>query len=332
MLFGKKSLVAGKDMLSLKYLNVDTIRATGQPHRRLRTAMNPEHGIYCCRGSQFSTSPFESGARACLGCSPQDLGPEFVANNADIVALSSSQPAPHIFAIGACLPNWIWRAMIHAPLAAFKASIVRNKIDSAQQGLHINTNVLGILLEQYLRGKTKYAISPEGIAAQFSALVYADQDPTANTIAFGLSELAKHPEFQQKLRAEMQSNIGVFHDNMPRLNAFIKILRLYPAAALIQRIAVHDAAIPLSDEGDTVQDVGNACHPASDLSKPTTKPDEPLIRGNTSVVRANIPPSPPRRHSLMMRTMPTIPRARAELLDPALSRFQKLLGHDWLSL
>lgn len=28
-----------------------------------------------------------------------------------------------------------------------------------------------------------------------------------------------------------------------------EILRLYPAAALIQRIAVHDAAIPLSDEG-----------------------------------------------------------------------------------
>lgn len=52
--------------------------------------------------------------------------------------------------------------MIHAPLAAFKSirtrtakyltdrlseKIVRNKIDSAQQGLHINTDVLGILRE-----------------------------------------------------------------------------------------------------------------------------------------------------------------------------------------
>ncbi|KAJ6453814.1 cytochrome P450 [Mycena sanguinolenta] len=221
-------------------------------------------------------------AKACLGCSPQDLGEEFVANNAEIVcvawlqcitrlpkldssALSSSQSAPHIFAIGASLPNWIWRAMIYAPLAAFKnirtakylthrlsEKIVRDKLDLARQGLAINTDVFGMLLEQYLRGKTKYAINPEGVAAQFSALVYAGQDPTANTIAFGLLELAKHPAFQEKLRAEIQSNIGASYDNMPLLNAFIKeILRLYPAAALIQRIVVHDAVIPLSDSIET---------------------------------------------------------------------------------
>ncbi|KAJ6467433.1 cytochrome P450, partial [Mycena sanguinolenta] len=279
MLFGEKSLVAAK----------------GEPHRRLRSAMNTGFTAGAVRGFQpvllravqelserlersYANAPassvnicpllgdatFSAVVEAGLGCSPHDLGEDFVANNAEIVALSSSQCAPYIFAIGACLPNWIWRAVIHAPLAAFKnirtakhlthrlgEKIVREKIDSAQQGLDISTDVFGILLEKYLRGKTRHALGPEGVAAQFSALVYPGQDPTANTIVFGLLELAKHPDFQEKLRAEIQSN-GASYDNMLLLNAFIKeVLRLYPAAALIPRIAVHDAVIPLSDGIET---------------------------------------------------------------------------------
>ncbi|KAJ6467372.1 cytochrome P450 [Mycena sanguinolenta] len=280
MLFGEKSLVAAK----------------GETHRRLRSAMNAGFTAGGVRGFQpvllravqelserlersYANAPassvnicpllgnatFSAVVEAGLGCSLHDLGEEFVANNAEIVALSSSQCAPHIFAIGACLPNRIWRAVIHAPLAAFKTirtakhlthrlgeKIVREKINSVQQGLDINTDVFGILLEKYLRGKTRHALDPEGIAAQFSALVYPGQDPTANTIVFGLLELAKHPDFQEKLRAEIQSNIGASYDNMLLLNAFIKeVLRLYPAAALIPRIAIHDAVIPLSDGIET---------------------------------------------------------------------------------
>ncbi|KAJ6457597.1 cytochrome P450 [Mycena sanguinolenta] len=278
MLFGKKSLVSAK----------------GEPHKRLRAAMNTGFSASAVRSYQpfllraaqelserledscapaspinvcplLGNATFSAVVQAGLGCSTQDLGEEFIANNSQIVALSSSQSAPHIFAIGACLPNWVWRTMIHVPVAAFKeirtakylthqlgAKIVRGKLDSARQGLEINTDVFGILLEQYLGGKTRHALSGEEVAAQFSALVYPGQDPTANTIVFGLLELAKHPEFQEKLRVEIQSNSGASYDTMPLLNAFIKeVLRLYPAAALIQRIAVHDAVIPLSDSIET---------------------------------------------------------------------------------
>ncbi|KAF7367995.1 Cytochrome P450 [Mycena sanguinolenta] len=280
MLFGKKSLVAAK----------------GDAHRRLRTAMNVGFSAATVRNYQpvllraaqqlseqleesYAKTPtslinicpllgnatFSAVVQAGFGCSIQDLGDKFVANNAQIVALSSSQSAPRTFAIGACLPNWIWRTMIHAPLAAFKEirtakyltrqlgeKIVDGKIDLARQGLEIDTDVFGILLDQYLGSKTKHALSPKEVAAQFSALVYPGQDPTANTIAFGLLELAKDSEFQETLRAEILSNIGASYDSMPLLNAFIKeVLRLYPAAAMIQRIAIEDTVIPLSDSIET---------------------------------------------------------------------------------
>jgi cytochrome P450 len=51
----------------------------------------------------------------------------------------------------------------------------------------------------------------------------------ANTIAFGLVELSRAPDFQEKLRAEIQSTLGytrsadVTYDWMPLLNAFIKV-------------------------------------------------------------------------------------------------------------
>jgi cytochrome P450 len=51
----------------------------------------------------------------------------------------------------------------------------------------------------------------------------------ANTLSFGLVELSRAPEFQEKLRAEIQSTAGVTrsaevaYDGMPLLNAFIKV-------------------------------------------------------------------------------------------------------------
>ncbi|KAF8179036.1 cytochrome P450, partial [Mycena galopus ATCC 62051] len=276
LLFGPKSLVATK----------------GEPHKRLRAAMNMGFSAAAVRNYQpvltkrpkserleessasasainlcplLGNATFSAVIQAGLGCSTEDLEEEFLANNSQIVALSSSQSAPHIFAIGACLPNWVWRTAIRAPITTFKdirdakyltsqlgEKIVRGKLNLARQGLEINTDVFGILLEQYLWGKTRHALNAEEVAAQTAAIVFPGQDPTANTIVFGLLELAKHPEFQEELRVEIQSNLGASHDNMPLLNAFIKeILRLYPAAALIQRIAVQDTVIPLSDSIET---------------------------------------------------------------------------------
>ncbi|KAJ7927254.1 cytochrome P450, partial [Mycena leptocephala] len=72
-------------------------------------------------------------------------------------------------------------------------------------------------------------------------------------LAFGLLELARQPDLQDKLRGEINSFLGangrnVTYDNMPLLDAFIKeILRFYPAVPITDRIAVQDTVIPLGE-------------------------------------------------------------------------------------
>lgn len=52
--------------------------------------------------------------------------------------------------------------------------------------------------------------------------------PQANALSLGLMELARHSDFQHKLRAEIYSYRAaspgkLTYDNMPLLNAFIKV-------------------------------------------------------------------------------------------------------------
>ncbi|KAF8183822.1 cytochrome P450 [Mycena galopus ATCC 62051] len=95
----------------------------------------------------------------------------------------------------------------------------------------------------------KRKLTGDEITAQTSVLLVAGYETTANTLAFGLLELARNPEFQEKLREEVSTRQGnVVYDSLPLLNAFIKeVLRVYPAAAIRERVALTDEIIPLSE-------------------------------------------------------------------------------------
>ncbi|KAJ7311001.1 cytochrome P450 [Mycena albidolilacea] len=96
----------------------------------------------------------------------------------------------------------------------------------------------------------KKKLTDDEITAQTSVLLIAGHETTANTLAFSLLELARNPEFQEKLREEVNTRQGnVVYDSLPLLNAFIKeILRVYPAAALRERVALKDEIVTLSKE------------------------------------------------------------------------------------
>jgi cytochrome P450 len=72
-------------------------------------------------------------------------------------------------------------------------------------------------------------MTEEEIVAQTAIIMIAGQDTTATTLAFSLLELAKAPELQEKLRAEIHATVGgarassIAYDSMPLLNAFIKV-------------------------------------------------------------------------------------------------------------
>ncbi|KAK6984158.1 cytochrome P450, partial [Favolaschia claudopus] len=104
------------------------------------------------------------------------------------------------------------------------------------------------------KDSTKKTLHPADLVAQTSLILLAGQDTTANTLAFRMLELAQRPELQARLREEIYTTLStagssVQYDNMPLLNAFIKAtetLRMYPAAALSERVALEDSVIPLA--------------------------------------------------------------------------------------
>ncbi|KAJ7843795.1 cytochrome P450 [Mycena olivaceomarginata] len=206
-------------------------------------------------------------SEAVLGYSTEDLGEEFVSNNIQIIGLVSNHSASQLLAdaIGARMPTFVWRAAIHLPTPTFKTirrakyladevgtRAIRDKTAAARQGLEIDTDVFGRLVQQ--PPDSKYSMTEEEIVAQTAIIMIAGQDTTATTLAFSLLELAKAPELQEKLRAEIHATVGgarassIAYDSMPLLNALIKeALRMYPAEAISERMAVADTVIPLAD-------------------------------------------------------------------------------------
>ncbi|KAF8142227.1 cytochrome P450 [Mycena galopus ATCC 62051] len=284
-----------ENIFHLVYGERSVISASGDYHKRLRAALNPGFSAAAvrsylpvfekaaqklteqledsCASSMnvcplFSIATLSTMSEAVLGYSTEELGEEFISNNAQIITLSASQSAAQILAdaIGARMPTVLLRAAFYLPTQMFKDirkaryladelgnRVVREKENAARQGLEVNTDVFGQLVEQHRSDKTKNSLTEAEIVAQTEIIMVAGQDTTACTLAFGVLELAKAPEFQDKLRAEIHSTVSrapagtVAYDSMPLLNAFIKeVLRLYPAEPMTDRMAVQDTVIPLA--------------------------------------------------------------------------------------
>ncbi|KAJ6455220.1 cytochrome P450 [Mycena sanguinolenta] len=246
------------------------------------------HGLPADIIPVLSEATLNAMSQATLSSSTQDLGQDFVLNNTQILqaafslldlisrssslfrALASSQSAVQILAdaVAVRLPKWVWRAATHLPITPFK--IIRTakcfareigeraicgKMEAVWQGQPDVFDMLcGFNLDLGRREK-RNTLTQEEVAAQtvrIGILFIAGQDNTASLLAFGLLELARHPQFQQELRAEIHrflasTSNGFMYDNMPLLNAFIKeTLRLYPAGALQERVAIQDTVIPLT--------------------------------------------------------------------------------------
>ncbi|KAJ7764292.1 cytochrome P450 [Mycena metata] len=243
----------------------------------------------------LSPATLSAISEAVLGCPARDLGEAFVANNEHILydlfiwyprALSSRQSSTLIIAdaIASRLPKMIRGAAMHFPTTTFKVlravkslahqigrRAIAEKLAAVQQGANIRTDVFGMLLDPEQSDlKKKNVLTEEELVAQTGILMIAGQDTVTNTLVFGCLELARHPEFQHQLRAEIHASLrGPYrtsaYESMPLLNAFIKAwsklikacspahwhpqetLRLYPPGAIQERITVQDTVIPLTD-------------------------------------------------------------------------------------
>ncbi|KAF7378365.1 Cytochrome P450 [Mycena sanguinolenta] len=155
---------------------------------------------------------------------------------------------------------------MHLPIAAFKVlrtvkslahqigrRVITEKLAEAKQGANMKTDVFGMLLDPKQSDLKKNVLTEEELVAQTGILMIAGQDSVTNTLVFGCLELARNPEFQHQLRAEIYASLRgpsgtSAYESMPLLNAFIKeILRLYPPEAIHERITIQDTVIPLVD-------------------------------------------------------------------------------------
>ncbi|KAK7045184.1 cytochrome P450 [Favolaschia claudopus] len=223
------------------------------------------------KSEEVDLSPILSGGAlraitdVALGSPIDDLGPEFVEVNTRLLEIASTRSSSQIVfdAIAVYIPKPLLRLMINLPSSAFRAlraskmlsrnigwRLVREKL-GAPDGSY-DADIYSSLLHADKKDSTKKTLHPADLVAQTSLILLAGQDTTANTLAFGMLELAQRPELQARLREEIYTTLSTAgssdqYDNMPLLNAFIKeTLRMYPAAALSERVALEDSVIPLA--------------------------------------------------------------------------------------
>ncbi|KAK6974521.1 cytochrome P450 [Favolaschia claudopus] len=217
--------------------------------------------------SLLSVAAFDAIAEAVFGNSTESLDPEFVDVNLKVAHMATGRSKGTIIVEGILdyLPKELCRKIINLPskgldllrtqtrLATSEGHrIVQEKLDAAQQGLERGNDVFDLLLFPE-NSNTKESLNAEDIIGQMSFLMLAGGETTSNTLAFGLVELAKDVELQEKLRAEIHAAfsarpVSLAYDSLPLLNAFIKeTLRLYPVIPTAERMVVADTIIPLSD-------------------------------------------------------------------------------------
>ncbi|KAL0063168.1 hypothetical protein AAF712_009962 [Marasmius tenuissimus] len=104
--------------------------------------------------------------------------------------------------------------------------------------------------------KERDRLTFEEIAHQTATMLVSGQDTTGNTLAWALYEIAKRPEWQEKVRQEIikadATGTAPNPDKLEYLNAHIKeTLRWYPSAPYADRVAYEDTVLPLSQPLNT---------------------------------------------------------------------------------
>ncbi|KAJ7210247.1 cytochrome P450 [Mycena rebaudengoi] len=126
--------------------------------------------------------------------------------------------------------NLLRKVQVHATQVG--RQILQERIAAIESGtVDLGYDLFTKLLANTSNSKRK--LTDDEITEQTSVFLVAGHETTATTLAFGLLELGRNPEFQQKLREEFNSRQGD--------------VGVYPAAALRERVALKDEIIPLSE-------------------------------------------------------------------------------------
>ncbi|OJA08713.1 hypothetical protein AZE42_07090 [Rhizopogon vesiculosus] len=136
--------------------------------------------------------------------------------------------------------------------------LVKDKAEMLLQGKG-SRDVFSLLVKANMDADAKAKLTEEELLAQMRTILFAGHETTSNSVSWTLLELARQPEIQSRLRAEIRETEAAVHargdadftiadfDAMPYTTAVIKeILRFSPVVYHIHRYASQDDILPLS--------------------------------------------------------------------------------------
>lgn len=141
----------------------------------------------------------------------------------------------------------------------FAARLIDFKRKAIEQGKG-QKDIMSLLLKANDSANDDAKLRDDEIIPQMRTIMFAAHETTAITIAWGLYELAKHPEAQARVREEIITTRRKIKergetefttndfDAMPYMVAVMKeILRLHPVVADIPRYSAKDDVLPLAN-------------------------------------------------------------------------------------
>ncbi|PCH35326.1 hypothetical protein WOLCODRAFT_79403 [Wolfiporia cocos MD-104 SS10] len=161
------------------------------------------------------------------------------------LAMLIIRACPHVFLLP--LPAIRAGGRIREIVTHLSTRLVRRGVFSDR-----GRDILSILMRaDRLRGAKDERLSPQQIVDNINTFMMVGHETTAGSLAFTLLELARRPDVQARLRAEVRaSGRELAHDDVQRLALLDAVvregLRLHPAAPQTERVALKDDVIPLS--------------------------------------------------------------------------------------
>ncbi|KAK0496994.1 cytochrome P450 [Armillaria luteobubalina] len=204
----------------------------------------------------------------------------------DIFAIATDNSTLSFCLMESWLPRWVVRFFVEkAPIKRLEhlrrsydliRQVAKQLLNEKYEALAADKpkrDIMSLLVKENVSEDPKAQLNEEEILGQMNTIMFAGHETTANTLSWTFLELARHPEVQDRLRAEIREKEKLIFargdtefsvqdlDSMPYLTAVVKeVLRVNPIAHTIARTAAQDDVLPLSKPvtlttGKTVQEI-----------------------------------------------------------------------------
>ncbi|RPD64802.1 cytochrome P450 [Lentinus tigrinus ALCF2SS1-6] len=163
----------------------------------------------------------------------------------------------------------------------YSKNLIDEKTEAVLAGKEGKKDIMSILVRANAAENPKERLTDEEMIAQMATFLFAGHETTASSTSWLLWELARHPEYQAKMREEVKAvrarvaargdtdfSVSDLDSMTYCLAAMKEVLRLHPIVYLTERQASRDDVLPLAypittTTGETINEIpipkGTSC-------------------------------------------------------------------------